>query len=606
MILAAGLALRLWYGWEWPDRSRFWDEGYALENVRSILAAGTLRPAKAYYPSPVFNLPPALVIGAVATRIEESEDLLFDPGTGRFGPWAYRICRALQALAGGLGLYMLYVLGKRLFGPAEGLLAAALMAFVPWHIHASGIFKPDALLVCGVLAALAAATALLERPDFRSALLVGAGVALAASAKLTGVLVAVPVGVSALWLWRRRLRRWWALVTAGAASALLFALANPYWPAYPHFVAGLERDYAMRARWQGMARWQVPGRFLDLLVGPTGLGTVAGTAAVVAYAWLVVRTVRRGAERSAARRAALAMTLSLPPIYGTVYAVQTAYFKPNNFLPLIPVFALALAAAVVAIGRRIERPVAALVLALAVLGPVLWLGWTYAHRSLVPSTRDAAVWFATSWKDPEGRLVAVVGVPRGSPPWEASARRDARAALVDVAATERAFESLPRFDAVVLPAGDRARDPLAGKVAADQVATFTSSPFALRGPPVTVVRHPWRRADATWLELFPCGGASCARTPAPAARRWVSLSILLGPDPGGSRPIPTLEVGSETIPLHPVKQSQRGLLLASERFRLGDGATPLRLVGSEPGSGDRLRLLQWRRPHKRRPSAQPS
>jgi len=601
--LAAAVTLRLWYGWQWPDRSRFWDEGYALENVRSVLVDETLRPAKAYYPSPVFNLPPALVIRALEGQ---GEQRLFDPATGGFGAWAYRICRAFQALAGGLGLLMLYFLGNRLFGPREGLLASAILAFVPWHVHASGIFKPDALLSFGVLAALAAAAWFFERPGWKQALAVGAGVALAASAKLTGALVAVPLAASALWLWRRRVRHWLMLVVAGASSALLFILVNPYWRAYPHFVSGLQRDYAMRAHQQGMTRWQVPERFLRLLTGSTGLGLVAGTAAVVAYVWLVARLLRAGGTRGPAHRAGMAAVLAFPPLYATVYALQTAYFKANNFLPLIPVFALALAAGAVALGRQTRRPAAALALSLVAFGPVAWLGWTYTYRSLVPSTRDAALRFAASWVQPGGRLVAFEAVPPASPSWEAAVRGRVRAAAVNVARGERTPESLDRFDAVVLRAPAEARHADAVRRPAEQVAAFTPHPFTLRGPAVTVVRHPWRLAETSSLATFPCGRAVCARVPRVTGSRWISLSVWLGWGPGESRSIPVLEVAGEVVPLHPVERSHRGLLLASERFPVSADGAGIRLLRSEGRPSDRFRLLRWRRPRQVRPAAQPS
>ncbi|MEM8963235.1 MAG: hypothetical protein AAGD38_17250 [Acidobacteriota bacterium] len=69
LIVVCGLGLRLWYGSAFPDSSRFWDEQYSLQNVRSLLATQTLEPASGYYPSPVFNLPPTLILRqSVANR----------------------------------------------------------------------------------------------------------------------------------------------------------------------------------------------------------------------------------------------------------------------------------------------------------------------------------------------------------------------------------------------------------------------------------------------------------------------------------------------------------------------------------------------------------
>lgn len=597
VIVIVAATLRLWYGWAWSDPSRFWDEGYALENVRSILVSETLRPAKAYYPSPVFNLPPTLVIGATASRVDRADERLFDPASGKFGPWAYRICRGLQALAGVLAVVALYALGSSLFGPREGLLAAAVLAVLPWHVHASGIFKPDALLTLGVLLSLLAAVRFFERPDRWRALVLGLAVALAASAKLTGVLVAVPVAGCGLWLWRRDPRRWPALLAAGALSFLVFVAANPYWRAYPRFVQGLQRDYAMRAAWAGMTRWEVPERFLGLLTGPTGFGLLAGTAAVAGYAWLLTRQARR-AQDGPARRAGLLAVLAFPPLYVAIYALQTAYFKANNFLPALPVFALGLAAGIVALARRLRRPAVVSGLVLLVLGPVAWRGWIYVYRSLVPSTRDVALASAATWGSAEGRLVAVSGLPERWPRWEGANRGAARAAVV---ASERSHSpgSFERFDAEILQLNGPLRS-CEEAVPEAHVPPLLVAPrlLALRGPPACVVRHAWRKAGSGELTLEPCRqGVRCAELPRRGRTSWISLSLWLGAAPGRSRTVPALSVGGEAAPLHVIGRRGRGLLLTSERLPWSRLSVPVRFEGSEWRRADRLRWLAWRRPH---------
>lgn len=601
LVVLVAAALRLWYGWAWPDESRFWDEGYALENVRSILVEETLRPVKSYYPSPVFNLPPALIVEALGQRLDRADRKVFDPASGTFGPWGYRICRSLQALAGILALLALYALGRGLFGPWVGLLAASLLAFVPWHVHASGIFKPDALLTLGVLVSLAAGTRLLERPGVGWAVATGAGVALATSAKLTGVLVSVPLALSGLWLWRREPRRWLALVAAGVTSFVLFVLANPYWQAYLHFVGGLQEDYAMRAQWAGMTRWQVPVRFLGLLIGRTGLGMWAGTAAALSYGWLAVGSLRSMKARSPARRAALGSVLLFPPLYVAAYAVQTAYFKDNNFLPLLPIFALSLAAVSVSLGRdgrwRFVGPAAVSVL----VGSVCWMGWSYVYRSLVPSTRDAALAHAARWRRSEGRLVAIRGLPENLPRWEEGNRHRVPAALVPVDGRSEGSPSLDRFDAEILPATEGSeRLESSSRRAVGKAMTFEPKPFVLRGTAATVIRHPWRPRGGRTLDLEGCGAAArCADLPADVGGTWVSVSLWLGFKTGGSRRVPRLRIGEEDLPLHVAAKRRRGLLLTSERLRLGQGPAILHLTGTGWRRGDNLRLLSWRPPRKR-------
>ena len=57
-IVLAALALRLLYASYGLHSERFWDERYAFENVRPLMA-GSLKPVKSYYPSPVVNAPVA-------------------------------------------------------------------------------------------------------------------------------------------------------------------------------------------------------------------------------------------------------------------------------------------------------------------------------------------------------------------------------------------------------------------------------------------------------------------------------------------------------------------------------------------------------------------
>ena len=65
-----------------------------------------------------------------------------DPGTT---PLLYT-SRAAAALLGALGVAALYAAGKRVYGPAAGLLMASILAFQPTFIHLSGSVNNDCLL----------------------------------------------------------------------------------------------------------------------------------------------------------------------------------------------------------------------------------------------------------------------------------------------------------------------------------------------------------------------------------------------------------------------------------------------------------------------------
>lgn len=152
LILLVGGVLRVRFAIESPSSGRFFDEGFALQNPAKILDERTLRPAKSYYPSPVFNLPPTLLLGLSEQLYERTGDPLFAiRGEGGWAPMAYYLTRLLQTLYGLIGIWLTYRIGSRMFSRRAGLVAALALAAAPWHLHASAYFKPDALLTTCVL-----------------------------------------------------------------------------------------------------------------------------------------------------------------------------------------------------------------------------------------------------------------------------------------------------------------------------------------------------------------------------------------------------------------------------------------------------------------------
>ena len=85
------------------------------------------------------------------------------------------------------------------------LIGALALAFMPWHIHASGYFKPDAQLVAMVLLAFYLFLEALDSPSWRSYLLAGVGIGgmLAALGAIIYILIAVKsvfFGVAICWV----------------------------------------------------------------------------------------------------------------------------------------------------------------------------------------------------------------------------------------------------------------------------------------------------------------------------------------------------------------------------------------------------------------------
>ncbi|MEO1086522.1 MAG: glycosyltransferase family 39 protein, partial [Acidobacteriota bacterium] len=395
--------------------------GRALQpaNVRKIYHLGDYEPASGYYPSPVFNAPQAWILRASQfahgrTGIEALRAVGDD---GRLAPTGFFLTRLYQALCGTATLLLVFLIGRRLSSPRVGLIAAGLLAFAPWMLHSSGYNKPDALLVFGACLSFWTALRALDRGGVTDYALAGAAIAVAMSAKLTGGLVAIPLTVGTLFFLggAERIRRAGLLALAGATSALIFVILNPYWKAYLHFIQGLQRDYAGRTE---ASPFEIPIRIAEMHVDRLLFGSILGTVALLAAAALIIRccagVARRGADQGAIFNVrSWTALLSFPLIYTMAYAVQTSYFKANNFLPVVPITALALAAALDAGWRRLAHRLpprsvpavggaAAAALALYITVP----GYRYVERSVVPTTYDAArLWLQDGYDPAVARLV---------------------------------------------------------------------------------------------------------------------------------------------------------------------------------------------------------
>lgn len=72
------------------------------------------------------------------------------PIVGLLSPSAFSV-RLPAALMGVLNLYLIYLLGKKLFGNKTGLISAAILALTPWHIHYSRVSFEVTLLTTLIL-----------------------------------------------------------------------------------------------------------------------------------------------------------------------------------------------------------------------------------------------------------------------------------------------------------------------------------------------------------------------------------------------------------------------------------------------------------------------
>lgn len=192
-----------------------------------------------------------LYLGVMATRLVErvapflipllpsgwslTADVLNGAGRIEFHHLA-AVGRALAALFDVGTVFFLFLLGRRLFGAAVGLLAAALLAVTVIHIQLAHFFTSDPFMTFFVVAALyfliGAQAIERESPPAASrrgtAYLIAAAVMVGAAvgSKFAAVLLLLPL----LWVaWVvGRGKRWWLLPASLGVAGLTFALTNPF------------------------------------------------------------------------------------------------------------------------------------------------------------------------------------------------------------------------------------------------------------------------------------------------------------------------------------------------------------------------------------------
>lgn len=628
LLIAASLGLNLWYASHGLDHSRYWDEQFSLDNVRALLASGSLRPANGYYQSLSYLPQAALLAAARAGHRWTGWDALavFDPDR-RFSATSYFLCRLLQVVYGAGVLALTFSVGRRLISPTVGLLGAFFLAVTPWFVQGTTMYKPDILVALAALAALYWSLRAVERPGAGSYTLAGSGVALAASAKLNGALAGIPLLVGSLLSpgsWRRRAL---LLLAAGGAGVAVFVALNPYFTLYPSFLAHNLDLYSESAARSSSTRWAVPRQVMELVVSWAGHGRVVGSLALVGAVALAVRLARRWAGgRRTPGEVQRWMMLSFPLGYPAAYAVVTPDFRSHNFLPVLPFTALLAAWAGVgawglaarklpALRRPWTRlPAAGLVVAFLVPVPFL-----YVYRELVPTTEELARAFLHRRFVEQGETRGRVVYSEGLGVEEPSAAKDVLgmggAAVVPVDRLDTLPASRLRgSDGEIFPASrldGEAADFYWRQLAeapTGAVRRVGSGPFVARGLARIAVASPWRlvgseRLFAGALPDPSEGPVNLSFPRRPEAGESLSFVVVLH----GARRRPRLEVGSRSVDLAPTL-GRVGLApafvsprLTPPRDRGEEGPPSIRLWPPPGASGDlaaAVDVLRWRPPEE--------
>ena len=149
--------------------------------------------------------------------------------------------RTLAALADVGSVFMVFLLGRRIFSQGAGLLAAGLTALAVVHIQISHFYRPEPFLVFFLLASFWAMLRVIDRGRMRDSLLLGAFVGLTVATKVSVLPLAFPLLLAYLFRMHGVLRSSPGssladairrvlpqALAGGAASLVVFFLVTPY------------------------------------------------------------------------------------------------------------------------------------------------------------------------------------------------------------------------------------------------------------------------------------------------------------------------------------------------------------------------------------------
>ena len=524
LLLLWSLSARLLFSWPDPTMNRIWDERYNAGNVAAILAHGQFRPVRAHYPT-LSYLPHALVLktweaarSLPGLRSSPSAFSLTPEGRPFLTPLGVRACRAIQALVGTASLWVLFLIGRRLFGPGVALGAALLLSTAPWHLRQSGAFKPDIMLVLASVVALYAMLAAWRSGSLRSYAVAGALVGATVAAKWNGGALVVPLlatvavgGLRDLGLAVRR------VATAGAAAAGVLLLLNPWLlidpDLYRRHLGSTVNQYQERLVNAASGWFDQPLSVVTSLAGGVFFSPVLGACALLGLAWLLVRVL--GARRMAAPlpgaggKATVADACILLAFFsGYVAALWavTRYPKPPNWLIVAPVAALAgawligrfFAAARTASPDWVRRT--ALPALILIFGTACAAKVHFVHRTVydenVPLATDEAARVAGARKPLRGRTF-ITELPLGAQAFDPRTWEIAFVPTVIRTAGIAADLSVEgrSADVLLFPASrlEAGQDPFYRELASSSdsatVQRFEPKMFRLRGESVVLVRH---------------------------------------------------------------------------------------------------------------------
>ncbi|HEX9944260.1 MAG TPA: glycosyltransferase family 39 protein, partial [Thermoanaerobaculia bacterium] len=356
-LLAVSFALRTWDASQHLGGNRYFDENYSFKNVTAILMEGDFRPRQAYYLG-LSYLPQTAVLAASEAlyRLTRYSPLsIYGEAGGGYSPTAIWLCRMVNVLYGVASLWLLFLVGQRLYSPGVGLLAAAILAAFTRHVQASVEFKPDILVLLLTVLTFYWTLKAAAEPRLGRFLLVGLGVGLGVATKYTAIASAIPITTAVLIRGRHDRRQWGWLLLAGLTSFVTFIALNPFLGVIFRYLPRLTRSYAWRGAREESGHWVVFQRQIRFLIDHHG--PVVAAFVALGIAGLVWRIARPAREDTPERRLGSILVLSLLLGYSLLHSLGTSLFRGQNYIPVVPFSSLAAAWAMASLWRALARRV---------------------------------------------------------------------------------------------------------------------------------------------------------------------------------------------------------------------------------------------------------
>lgn len=604
LVLIVALGIRMWMALVQP---RYFDDHYVFNNIATFLK-GSLRPRHSYYGSLSYLPQAAFLALCDALHSLTGIDALRVHGDRRpfegFTLGAFLLMRMFIVVYALLSIVMIYLVGRRLFSPAVGLAAAAVLAAYPQHLRSSIQLKPDMLALMLTLLTLYWTARAVQSPRLSRFLMAGVGVGLATSAKYIGVASALPLAAWALWSGFRDRRRWGWLVLAGLTSVATFFALNPFIGKVLHYAFRVTKFYAHRARGERSDHLVVLRREIEFVASQHGW--ILGAFLLLGTGFLIYRLWRGPAE---GERAAALLPLALFLGYPALHAAGMTLFRSHNLLPAEGGTALTCAYGMVCCGEWLRQRLAFLraprrASILWLLPGSLLLVWPFqdVYARLVPDTWTTAERVLRLGLAPlRSRHVVYEPAHARLRLAESAARAAARTPARSL--TVFSSSSLDLADAEVFPLSrtegsqaafylDRRR-----RLAQECAREIHPRPFRYRGTPLLILFHPWMPAG----DPVPIGfersagppGGLVARLPSDLVAGEVLSVELLRPAREAGGPV-LLEPGDQSLPLHFAGRRRYKVRLTSPRFRYTAGLTEIRVPDSARAEPDSFQLKLWR------------